>query len=98
MKKSEVVVLTLMIGVIAATYIERRPNTVRNYYNSREDCVRDYGEAQCREGSGGGHGTGSGRWYGPDYRDDEPRRGDRAAGRETVKRGGFGFSARGVGS
>lgn len=97
MKKSEVVVLTLVVGVFVASYIERRPNTVRNYYNSREDCVQDYSDNQCRDGSSSGYG-GYGRWYGPDYREDEPRRGNHAAGRETVRRGGFGFSGRGVGS
>ena len=102
MKKSEVVLLTLMIGTVAAINMERRPDTVRNVYNSRDDCVHDYSDTQCREDannsrSGGRGGSSGGRWVGPDYRDDDTRRSSRATDRETVRRGGFGFSGRGAG-
>jgi len=97
MKKSSYILLTLM-GAVALSNVERQPDVLRNTYNSREDCVHDYSDTQCRDASGGGHGS-SGRWYGPDYRDgsEDARRGNRATGRETVKRGGFGFSGRRAG-
>ena len=85
-----------MLGTLVALHVERKPNTVRNVYNSQEDCLWDYNETQCREDtthSGGSHG----RWYGPEYRDDETaRRSGKASGKMTVRRGGFGFSGRGA--
>jgi hypothetical protein len=98
MKKSSYILLTLM-GAIVLSNIQRQPDVVRDVYNNREDCLHDYGDNQCREGSGSGHGGSSGRWYGPDYREDSDtaRRGNRATGRETVQRGGFGFSGRRAG-
>lgn len=98
MKKSDAVVLTLVVGAMAALNLERQPNTVRNTYNTREDCVQDYSDTQCRENTSGGRVGSSGRWVGPDYRDDESaRRSQRASGKETVRRGGFGLSGRGSG-
>jgi len=98
-KRSEAVLLTLMITTVAALNVERQPDTVRNQYKSREDCLRDYSESLCRENYHSTHGysTGTGRWYGPEYRDDERTRYSRnASGRETTRRGGFGFSGRGA--
>ncbi len=100
MKKSEAVMLTLVVGAMAALNLERQPNTVRNTYNTREDCVQDYSDTQCKEDTSSsrraGIGGSGGRWLGPDYRDDESaRRSQRASGKETVRRGGFGLSGRG---
>ena len=95
MRKSSYILLTLL-GAAALSNIERQPDVLRNVYNNRDDCIHDYSDTQCRDTASGGHGSSSGRWYGPDYRDgsDEARRTHRAAGRETVQRGGFGFSGR----
>lgn len=99
MKKSEVVLLTLMAGVVVAANVERKPDTVRNVYNTRDDCVQDYSDTQCEEKSGSrlsGGGSSSGRWVGPEHRDgDNTGRGNHASGHQVVRRGGFGFSGRG---
>ncbi len=98
MKRSEVILLTMMVGTVAALNVERRPDTVRNVYNSREDCLHDYSDTQCSQTTGGS-GYNSGRWVGPEYRDDgNTRKSQHASGRETVRRGGFGSSGRGVSS
>lgn len=93
MKKSEVVILTLVVGAIAATSLERQPDTRRHVYSNRDDCLNDYSDTQCRETTGGSGNT-MRRWVGPDYRSDsdDAQRGKLASGSETVRRSGFGSS------
>jgi hypothetical protein len=89
-------------AMLTVTTCSRMANEERrNYYTSREQCLRDYDAAQCRSGgssSGGVH-------YGPYYRGarqtaDDPGPGRTAAanGQSTaasrVVRGGFGSTAR----
>lgn len=73
----------------------------RNFYGSREQCLRDYTDAQCRSNGGGGPSA----YYGPYYRsgyatadDPGPGRTAVAGGESTaasrVVRGGFGATAR----
>jgi hypothetical protein len=96
-KKTSYILLGLLGSVTVLNGIERQPDVVRDVYNSHDDCVKDNGEAQCRQetaGHGGSGGSG-GRWFGPNYRNDSTaRRSYLATGHETVQRGGFGFSGR----
>ena len=59
-------------------------------YNSRKDCLEDWGDSRdCREATGGSGHVGSGRYYGPRYGSGGGRA-TRAIGVGTVSRGGFG--------
>lgn len=75
----------------------------RNFYGSREQCLRDYTDAQCRSNGGAGPSA----YYGPYYRSAYPTADDPGPGRTAaaaadgqstaasrVVRGGFGATAR----
>lgn len=78
MKKTGRITLGLM-GTLFVTGCTPEPDTLRNTYRTREDCVADYNESECapadrgasgdwNSNSASGSGVGVGRWYGPLYR------------------------------
>ncbi len=59
-------------------------------YNSRKDCLDDWGDSRdCREATGGSGYMGSGRYYGPRYGSGGGRA-MRSVGVGMISRGGFG--------
>lgn len=109
MRKSSAVTL-VVCGVAALSGCSREPETRRDVYASREDCLADWGNKpeDCKPATEPRHAS-SGFWYGPVYpipfghssgsawRSGAPG-GSHAIGTSGVSRGGFGSTAHSSGS
>jgi hypothetical protein len=94
MKRSDMVTLALM-GTVYGYSLFHHGAVYRDTYASREECMRDWGDAQSCEEERASSGGRTGRYYGPSYEEgarpatSEP---GRAQGRSVIARGGFGRS------
>lgn len=102
MRRASKITLTIMSSLCVGGCDSGDEHWTRNYYYSREKCVADYSETQCRPSGGGALG-----YLGPPYRTDTatrdsndpgPGRTGKADGQTRyVQRGGFGSSGRSFG-
>lgn len=95
------IVLGTLVTFSTCSRINQENNAERrNYYTSREQCLRDYTDAQCRSAGSSSGGV----YYGPYYRGGRAAADDPGPGRTAVNgesaaasrtmRGGFGTTAR----
>jgi uncharacterized protein YgiB involved in biofilm formation len=104
MRKSSRVTLVL-VGIAALTGCNRAPDSQREVYRTREDCLSDWGNKpdDCKPATQPSHAA-QGFWYGPilpgyygsNWSSTRSLGSTSAAGHSSsITRGGFGSSARG---
>lgn len=84
MQRKTKLIHLVLLGSASLVLSSCGEDTVRDEYDSREDCVSDHGSSQCEYS--GGH------WLGPVVDSSSHTRGSRASSTRVVSRGGFGSS------